>query len=431
MSFYTSLTGLNGAQIELSTIANNIANASTNGFKKSRVSFGDIIATSPLSNPARIIGSGTSVRQVSQQNAQGAIETSDSALDMAISGQGYFAVKGGIGDSDVSYTRNGSFSVDASRYVVDASGRKLQLFPVTSDGSVKTTALGSTLSAKLPLTSGVAQATSGIKVSVNLPADATAIPLKPVYTATNPYVFNRSDSGTFNTSTSTTIYDSLGNPMAATLYYVKTAVPTVADPNTHWTAHVFAGDTELTSGGTAGFDLSFDSSGVLVAPATATQLDSFSPTGGGAAMALTIDHGIATTQQSGPFVLTRISQDGVIPGQLDSVSVDQSGTLKASFTNGDVSIIGKVAIANFADPQGLKQVGNASYIATPESGVALTGEAGTGGIGQILSGSLERSNVDLTEELVGLIAAQRDFQANAKAIETSSSLMQTIVNIHS
>ena len=431
MSFYTSLTGLNGAQTELATIANNIANASTNGFKKSRVSFGDIIATSPLSNPARIIGSGTSVRQISQQNAQGAIQTSDSALDMAISGQGYFTVKGGIGDADVSYTRNGSFSVDSNRYVVDASGRKLQLYPVTSDGSTKTTALASTVSAKLPLTSGAAQATGTIKVSVNLPSAAAAIPLKPIYTSANPYVFDRTDAATFNNSTSTTIYDALGNPMAATIYYVKTAVPTAADPTSHWTAHVFAGDTELTSGGMAGIGLTFDSGGVLTAPSTPSQFDAFTPATGGAAMVLSLDHGSATTQQSGPFALTTIGQDGVTPGQLDSVSVDQSGAVKASFSNGDTLVLGKVAVANFANAQGLKQTGNASYSATPDSGAALTGEAGTGGFGRILSGSLERSNVDLTEELVGLIAAQRDFQANAKAIETSSTLMQTIVNIHS
>ena len=429
MSFYTSLTGLNGAQTELQTISNNIANTSTNGFKKSRVSFGDIISTSPLANPARVIGSGTSVRQVSQQSAQGAIETSDNALDMAISGQGFFTLKSGIGDAEVSFTRNGAFSVNADRFVDDATGRKLQVFPTTTDGSVLTTKIASTISAKLPLTSGLPLATSGIRISLNLPSDAEAIPLKPIYTAANPYVFDRSNGSTFNNSTSTTIYDSLGNPLAATVYYVKTAVPTAADPQHHWTAHVFVGDTQLTSGGAAGFDIAFDAAGVLTAPLIATVFDAFTPTTGGADQVLSLDHGIATTQQSGPFALRTISQDGVAPGQLESVSVDQSGALKASFSNGEQVILGKVAVATFADSSGLKQIGDASYLATPESGQPITGEAGNGGIGSILSGSLERSNVDLTEELVGLISAQRTFQANAKAIETSSTLLQTIINI--
>lgn len=429
MSFFTSLTGLNGAQTELATISNNIANASTNGFKRSRVSFGDIIATSPLSNPSRVIGSGTSVRQVSQQTKQGAIETSDSALDMAISGQGFFTVKGGVGDAQVSFTRNGSFAVAADRYIVDPSGRRLQLFPTTTDGSILTNQLSATIAAKLPLTSGAPKATSSIAISLNLPSDAEAIPLNPIYTATNPYVFDHNDPSTFNDSTSKTIYDSLGNPMAATIYYVKTAVPTATDPLHHWTAHVFVGAAELTSAGTAGFDLAFDGTGVLTAPTTPTVFDAFTPTTGGAAQVLALDHGIATTQQSGPFSLTSIAQDGFTTGQLESVSVDRAGTLKANFSNGEVQLLGKVAVALFSNASGLKQTGDASYVTTPESGEPITGEAGTGGIGNILSGSLERSNVDLTEELVGLISAQRDFQANAKAIETSSTLLQTIINI--
>ncbi len=428
MAFSTGLTGLHGAQTELSTIANNIANVSTNGFKRSRVSFGDIISTSPLQNPSRVIGSGTSVRAVSQQFQQGAIETSDSSLDLAISGQGFFTVKGAGGTGQVSFTRNGSFAVDANRYVIDNSGRRLQLFPTTTDGSVLSTDLANSISARLPLTSGVPQATSIVKLAVNLPADAVIIPNKPIYTAANPYAFDPNDASTFNNSTSTTIYDSLGNPLAANIYYVKTATPTVADPVHKWTAHVLVGGTELQIGGVTGLPMEFDTNGALTSPALTT-FDSFIPATGGQPIALGLDHGVATTQQSGAFSRASIEQDGFPTGQLDSVAVDSSGTLRASFTNGEVQTIGKVAVANFANPQGLKQIGDASYAAAPESGVALTGEAGKNGIGAILSGSLERSNVDLTSELVGLISAQRNFQANAKSIETDSTLLQTIINM--
>ncbi|MFZ4687935.1 MAG: flagellar hook protein FlgE [Polymorphobacter sp.] len=429
MAFSTSVSGLAGAQLELATLANNIANVGTNGFKRSRVAFGDIISNSPLQNPSRVIGSGTNVRSVAQQFQQGAIETSDSALDLAISGQGFFTVKGNSGDGQVTFSRNGSFAVDADRYVIDSAGRRLQLFPTTTDGSILTTDLTATLSARLPLTSGVPQATSTIKLAVNLPADAVIIPDKPIFTASNPYVFNPNDPTTFNNSTSVTIFDSLGNPLAANIYYVKTAVPTAGDPTHKWTAHVLVGSSELEIAGVKGIPMTFDTAGALTTPATPVLFDNFTPASGGQVIALSVDHGVATTQQSGAFSRATIEQDGFPSGQLESVAVDGSGTLRASFTNGEVQTLGKVAVAIFANPQGLKQVGDASYVSTPNSGSAITGEAGRNGIGAILSGSLERSNVDLTIELVGLIAAQRNFQANAKAMETDTTLLQTIINL--
>lgn len=429
MAFSTSVSGLAAAQTELSTLANNIANVGTNGFKRSRVSFGDIISNSPLQNPARVIGSGTAVRSVVQQFQQGPIETSDSALDLAISGQGFFTVKGSAGDGAVSFSRNGNFVVDADRYVIDNSGRRLQLFQTTTDGSIITTDLGATVSARLPLTSGVPQATSSIKLAVNLPADAAIIPDKPVFTPANPYVFNPNDPTTFNNSTSVTIFDSLGNPLAANIYYVKTAVPTVAEPVHKWTAHLVVGSTELEIGGVRGLPMEFDTAGVLVNPTTPVIFDNFLPASGGQPIGLALDHGVATTQQSGSFSRATIEQDGFPSGQLESVAVDESGTLRASFTNGEIQTIGKVAVAIFSNPQGLKQTGDASYVATPGSGEPITGEAGRNGIGSILSGSLERSNVDLTIELVGLIAAQRNFQANAKAMETDTTLLQTMINL--
>ncbi len=422
MSFYTALTGLNGAQTELSTIANNIANASTNGFKKSRVAFGDIITASPLQDPARIIGSGTAVRSISQQFSQGAIATSDSALDLAISGQGFFAVKAPGGSGEVSFTRNGAFTVTADRYVVDGDGRRLQVYPTTPDGSVLTNALASTQNLKLPLTSGTPLASSAVKLAVNLPSTATVI--------TTP--FNPDDKTTYNSSTSVTLFDSLGNPLAAQVYYAKTAVPgpAPADALHHWTAHVVIGATELQVGGVNGYPLTFDSTGVLTTPTAPVAFDSFTPGTTGAAMSLTLDQGTGTTQQSGPFAVITATQDGYTTGRLESVAVDKDGTVRTSFTNGEVQILGKVAMAQFSNPQGLKQIGNAAYAATPQAGAPITGEAGQNGLGGILSGSLEKSNVDLTEELVELIVAQRNFQANAKTIDTTSSLLTTIINIH-
>ncbi|MBC7870208.1 MAG: flagellar hook-basal body complex protein, partial [Chitinophagaceae bacterium] len=300
---------------------------------------------------------------------------------------------------EVSFSRNGAFSVTNDRYVVDAAGRKLQLFPTTTDGSILTSELASTISARVPLTSGVPQATSGIKLAVNLPADAVVIPDKPIYSVANPYGFDPADPNTFNNSTSVTIFDSLGNPLAANIYYVKTGLPTVPDPTHKWLAHVIVGGQELNIAGAPGIPMQFDTAGTLTSPTTQVLFDTFTPATGGQPIALGIDHGVATTQQSGNFSRASIEQDGFPSGQLESVAVDGAGTLRASFTNGEVQTLGKVALAIFSNPQGLKQVGDASFVGTPDSGPAITGEGGRNGIGGVLSGSLERSNVDLTIEL--------------------------------
>lgn len=245
MSFYTSLTGLNGAQADISTISNNIANVGTTGFKRARAEFGDIFATSPLQNASSAIGSGTILKSIKQQFTQGNIQSSLNALDLAISGQGFFAMKPSLTSSQTVYTRNGSFSVNNDRYVVDSKGQYLQVFPVNADGSVTSTSISSAQNLQLPVNSGLPSATTKIQLGLNLPADATIIPNDPKYTASNPYKFNRTDASTFNQSTSITIYDSLGNPTIATIYYVKTSNATDISPYNKWQTHVYVGDKEL------------------------------------------------------------------------------------------------------------------------------------------------------------------------------------------
>ena len=245
MSFYTSLTGLNGAQADISTISNNVANVGTTGFKRSRAEFGDIFATSPLQNASSAVGSGTILKSIKQQFTQGNIQSSLNALDLAISGQGFFAMKPSLTSSQTVYTRNGSFSVNNDRYVVDDKGQYLQVFPVNDDGSVTSTGASSATNLQLPVKSGLPNATTKIQLGLNLPADAAIIPQDPKYTASNPYVFNHNDPTTFNKSTSITIYDSLGNPTISTIYYVKTSNSTDTDPSNKWDTHVFVGDKEL------------------------------------------------------------------------------------------------------------------------------------------------------------------------------------------
>lgn len=245
MSFYTSLTGLNGAQADISTISNNVANVGTTGFKRSRAEFGDIFATSPLQNASSAIGSGTILKSIKQQFTQGNIQSSLNALDLAITGQGFFSMKPSLTSSQTVYTRNGSFSVNNDRYVVDSKGQYLQVFPVNDDGSVTSTSADSARNLQLPVNSGLPAATEKIELGLNLPADAEIIPKNLRYSDNNPYIFNRNDPDTFNKSTSITIYDSLGNPTIATIYYVKTSNATEETPSNKWQTYVYVGDTQL------------------------------------------------------------------------------------------------------------------------------------------------------------------------------------------
>ena len=246
MSFYTSLTGLNGAQADIAAISNNIANVGTTGFKRSRAEFGDIFATSPLQANSSAVGSGTIMKSIKQQFTQGNIESSLNALDLAISGQGFFALKPSLTSTQTVYTRDGSFSVNNDRYVVDAQGQLLQVFPVNADGSVIATGINSAKNLQLPTTSGLPKASQTIQLGLNLPADATIIPNSSTYSATNPYVFDKTNPATYNQSTSITIYDSLGNATIATIYYVKTSNATETNPTNKWQTHVFVGDREVT-----------------------------------------------------------------------------------------------------------------------------------------------------------------------------------------
>ncbi|MDC1425183.1 flagellar hook-basal body complex protein [Oceanospirillaceae bacterium] len=245
MSFYTSLTGLNAAQAQLGITSNNVSNVGTVGFKKSRAEFGDIFATSPLENASSAIGQGVLLKKVNQQFSQGNIEFSTNSLDLAISGQGFFALKPSQTSNQTVYTRAGSFSVNNDRYVVDSSGQYLQTFPVNDDGSVIATGLGSAKSLQLPSTAGLPQPSSQIELGLNLPAGADILPEGASYTVDNPYAFDRNDSDTFNKSTSITVFDSLGNPHIATVYYIKTSSATEINPTNKWDTKIFIGDNEL------------------------------------------------------------------------------------------------------------------------------------------------------------------------------------------
>ncbi|GAO39787.1 flagellar basal body rod protein FlgE [Sphingomonas changbaiensis NBRC 104936] len=435
MSFYTSLSGLQGAQTELSTIAHNLANVSTNGFKRSRVEFGDVIASTATKSPNQLIGSGSYVKSIRQQFSQGGLQQSQSSLDLAISGEGFFVVKPNPNTSEVAFTRNGSFSVSADRLVTDSQGATVQVFPVDGSGTVVATSLDDTVSLRLPQTSGTPKATTQAKVSVNLSANAPIPANDPQWTAASPYAFSRFDPDTYNFASSTVIYDSVGNPNTLTNYYVRETQPGGAVTTSTWKCYSFVGGQQISADPTqpdpaVPLTMTFDSNGVLQTPAGPTTFATFTPPNA-APQDMTVDFSIATTQRPSAFSIIAQSQDGAPIGQLQGVTVDANGLVKASFSNGQNEALGKIVLAQFANPQGLRQIGNSYWSVSGLSGDATVGQPGESGFGNLMAGAIERSNVDITEELVGLIAAQRNFQANAKAIDTATQLSQTIINIRS
>jgi len=444
MSFFTSLSGLKAAQSDLAVISNNVANVGSIGFKKSRAEFGDLISASPLQSGS-VAGQGTRLKGISQQFTQGGFQTSDRALDLAISGQGFFVTKTG---AQLSFTRNGAFSVDESRYLVDSNGAYVQVLPVDSSGAVTATGISSAQNLQVPLTAGQPRPTTALDLNATFPSDADLPSQRAAYSQNIPYVFNRFDTNSFNYSSATTVYDSAGNPQQATLYYVRTQAVgqqvtttvngvTTTGPATEskWEAHLFVGDQEASADGNVStvpaqpIIMRFDTNGNLVSPTTSTDFSAVLPSGASSPVALKVSFGNATRQAASTFTPGAFHQDGKPAGQLNNVSVGSDGLVTATFSDGTTQKLGKMMIANFANPNGLRQLGDSRWGSTGLSGDAIVSEAGSGSAGLIQSGALEQANVDITEELVALISAQRDFSANAKAIETGNNMTDTIINL--
>ncbi len=403
MSFNIALSGLNAASAELSATTNNIANSNTTGFKSSRAEFADVYAQAYQGISATATGNGVRLAQVQQQFSQGNLDYTNNSLDLAINGQGFFTVSNG---GNLQYTRDGSFNVDNEGYVVTSQNARLQVYPATSESSFNT---GGLSDLRLDNSGGLPKATSQIALNVNLQADATA----PTTT------FDANDPSSYSKATSTTVYDSLGTARTGTIYFAKDA----ATSNT-WNSYLYVDGTQVG----AAQPISFDGTGKLTSPAGGNiSFGTYTPPNGANALPLSVDLS-ASTQFGGSYSINSLSQDGYGSGQLSGIDVDKSGIIQARYTNGRSTALGKIALTNFANPQGLQKVGDTSWAETYASGASLRGEAGTGGLGLIQSGALEASNVDITQELVKLITAQRNFQANAQAISTENSITQTIIN---
>ena len=404
-TFNIALSGLTAASSALDITSNNIANADTTGYKSSQAEFGDVFSSSAVNLNTATSGEGVQLISSAQQFTQGDITNTSSPLDMAISGNGFFTLNS---PSGYVYTRNGQFTEDQNGNVTTATGQFLQVYPPLANGGFNTGALQNL---NLNTAQSAPQATSTGIVTLNLPSNDTA-PTATPFDPTNP--------NTYSQSTSTTVYDSLGNSYPATFYFTQTTTPGKWDVNMTVNGTVVAATPPT---------LTFNSAGILTTPANgAVAFGGYTPADGATAMNMTFNFG-DTTQYGTSFGVSSITQNGYTTGQLSTVSVDSTGVVSAVYTNGRSTDLGQLAIANFPDPQGLQQLTDTNWAQTFASGTVVQGTAGSAGFGTVQSSALESSNVDLTTELVNMITEQRAFQANAQVITTADQMSQTVIGI--
>jgi flagellar hook protein FlgE len=446
MSFNIALSGLNAAQKDLDVTSNNIANANTVGFKESRAEFVDVYAASLLSSGKTKVGDGVLTADVAQQFSQGSIQFTNNSLDLALTGNGFFATVPELDSLEASYTRAGQFKLNSDNFIVNSGGGHLLGFPINPDGTSASVSLSTASPIRIPTSSGAPSKSAEVDLRMNLPAGD--IP------PTNP-IFDPADPLTFNNSTSVTIYDSLGDSHVMTYYFVKSAanewnmftavdeqmvnIPAAAQNPPPPALPVL---TQPVAAGVTGAVLAFNASGDFVAQKPAViQTD---PLGGAI-----LSNGADPTQQivvdfnldlAGPnpneptqfasnFEVTALKQDGLAVGRLTGLDIGNDGLVRATYSNGTSEPLARIALVNFANEQGLTQNGGTSWKESITSGEALAGEAGSGTFGTIQSSALEQSNVNLTSELIDLISAQRNFQANSRSLEVDNQLNQTILQI--
>jgi len=444
MSFNIALSGLNAAQKDLDVTSNNIANASTIGFKESRAEFVDVYAASLLAAGKTKVGDGVLTSEVAQQFSQGSIKFTNNSLDLAITGNGFFAVVPDIDSLEFSYTRAGQFKLNSENFIVNSAGEHLLGFPVNPDGSSTSVSLSTSEPIRIPTASGAPAQTNEVDIRMNLPAGASVI-------TGSPGNFDLTDPLTYNHSTSITIFDSLGDSHIMTYYFIKEA-PGATNP---WLVTTAVDNTRVnmvdpanaaTGIAVNGFDgvrLNFSPGGDFVSqvPAAGFQTAAL----GGAILTngsdntqqIVVDFNLDTagpnpnepTQFASNFEVTSLEQDGLPVGRLTGLDIGPDGLVMATYSNGTSQPLSRVALVAFANNQGLTQTGNTNWKESILSGEGLAGEAGSGTYGTINASALEASNVNLTTELIDLISAQRNFQANSRSLEVDNQLNQTILQI--
>lgn len=399
MSFSQAVSGLGAASSNLDVIGNNIANSATAGFKSSTIAFADMFAGSN-------VGMGTKVAAVIQNFNDGTTTSTSRGLDVALSGNGFFRLTDASGG--VFYSRNGQFTLDENRNLVNTQGLTVTGYP--ANGTPPTIQAGANpVALSIPTTQMSARATTTATMVSNLNS-TDAVPTGGAFTATNV--------DTYNAKSTVTVYDSQGNDHALDLYYVKTA-------DNNWTVHAI----DSTTGQAAGnFNMVFDTSGNLTSASTVA-LTIQGANGAAANQAVSLSVLGSLQQNTGKTNFGNPTQDGYAPGDLTSYTINDDGTITGTYSNQKTQLLGQIVLASFSNPEGLKSEGDNVWSATNSSGQAAVGLAGTGTYGNLISGALEASNVDLSKELVNMIVAQRNYQANSQTIKTQDQILNTLVNL--
>ncbi|MDZ7280091.1 flagellar hook protein FlgE [Pantoea eucrina] len=401
MSFSQAVSGLNAASSNLDVIGNNIANSATAGFKASTAAFADVFAGSG-------VGLGTKVAAIIQNFGDGTTTTTSRGLDVAISNSGFFRMEDNAGNTY--YSRNGQFTLTADREIVNTEGMKLTGYAAA--GTPPTIQTGTNpVALTVPDTAMSANATSKGALTTTLNSSYTAIPATTT--------FDPTDASTYSDKSSMSVFDSLGNQHTLDLYFTKTADNT-------WTVRPIDSTTGTASTPTS---ISFTTNGTLIGTGDIS-VDIGSLNGSTAGQNMTLSLAGSKQQNTGAkSTFGNPTQDGYAPGELTSYVINDDGTITGSYSNQKTQLLGQIVLTNFSNPEGLKSMGNNVWSATAASGQPLVGLAGTGNLGTLTSGALEASNVDQSKELVNMIVAQRNYQANAQTIKTQDQILNTLVNL--
>ncbi len=422
MAFSQAVSGLNAASSNLDVIGNNIANSATYGFKSATASFADMFAGSKA-------GLGVKVAGITQDFTDGTTTNTGRGLDVAISQNGFFRLVDSNGS--VFYSRNGQFSLDENRNLVNMQGLQLTGYPVAgTPPTVQTGANPQPIS--IPNNLMAAKTTTTATQQINLNS-TDSVPTK---------AFDPADSDTYNKKGTVTVYDAQGNEHNMNIYYVKTADNT-------WDLYTMDSSVASADWNKAA-QMKFDDSGNLdgvfnytanttTTPTTWTLAGTANTTpainittdvvSGATPASFSLSFLNSMQQNTGTSNVVATTQNGYKPGDLVSYQINDDGTVVGNYSNEQNQVLGQIVMANFANNEGLQSEGDNVWSATQSSGVALLGTAGNGNFGTLTNGALEASNVDLSKELVNMIVAQRNYQSNAQTIKTQDQILNTLVNL--
>lgn len=420
MSMNTALSGLNAAQTDIAATSHNIANVGTIGFRASRAEFADVFSQSPQSLTATRVGAGTQVTRIAQDFSQGSVVGTGKTLDIAIEGPGFFALRAGVSANGapgaMMFSRAGAFGMTADGVIVNAANQQLLGWPTSASGEALSAATQAAVPFRVPFSMGTPVATTAITTALRLPTDPA---MAGAQAAVPPAPFDPAQPATYAHRSQVPVFDDTGLPVETEMFLVRLSNPDPATPETVYAVHLLRDGVVMTPD--AGNTLTFGADG---APLPGTGAMNFTGPDGPLSLDLA-----ESRLEDAPFRVNQVAHDGRNVNQLSTLEVDSRGTVWATYGAEERIAQGRFMLVNFANPGGLRIMGNAAFTATGDSGEPVAGVPGSAGFGQLRSGALEKANVDLTEELVDLISAQRNYQASAKALETSAAMTQTIMNM--